>query len=155
RPWPTAYCLLPIAWDLRQQRQALNIPRQMEHCGVGCQNRRAPGSEAQPDEILSGNTQAGLLVGRDAHNAALARERGGDVEIAAGVESHPLRSSQAAEKYSAVAVRIDSVDGIVARRCRARDIQTLIRSEGQMVCRHARLQRRRDEGLTIARDFKD
>src|SRR3954464_11454818 len=52
-------------------------------------------------------------------------------------------------------MRIDSVDGVIARRGGASHVETLIRTEGQMIRRDAGLQGREHEGLPITADLEN
>src|ERR1700734_3329361 len=99
-----------------QKRQPLNVPGEMMHCVSGGQNHAASRGESQPHETMPRNFQTGGSLRGDLNNAALARERGGDVQVAVCVESQALRASQTAEKFVNRSLRIDSVHAVKARR---------------------------------------
>ena len=118
------------------------------HAAGGRQHGRASGGKSQADQVLSGDGERCLAVGRDLHDAAPAMQRGGDVEIAARVESESLRAPQAAIEHLDVAVGIDLIDGVEARSRRPGDVEIAVVVEGQMVGRDAGLDawRRRRSG---------
>lgn len=72
---------------LRQQRQSLNVPGQMVDSTGSSEYGGLPRSEGQPNQIVSGDFEAGFSIGRDAHDATLPTLRRGNVEIAVNVKS--------------------------------------------------------------------
>ncbi len=54
------------------ERKALHAPRKMENGIGGDQHCAASPGECQPNQAVSGNCQAGVLIWRDFYNAALA-----------------------------------------------------------------------------------
>ena len=53
-----------------------------------------PGAKARPTSPWPATSRLGLAVGSDLHDAARSGERGGDVEVAVGVEGESLRTAQ-------------------------------------------------------------
>lgn len=59
---------------LSDQRQSLNVPREMMHRVGGCQNDGASRGEREPDQSVPRDLQRWLAVGGELHNAAPARQ---------------------------------------------------------------------------------
>src|ERR1017187_10407639 len=87
----------------------------MVHRVGGRQNYAASRRKGQSHQSMPGDFETSFALWRDFHNAAIARERSRDIEVAVRVESHALRASQAAEKLVYRPVRIDSLHTIKAR----------------------------------------
>ena len=85
------------------------------HSVRGRQNDTASGRKSQSHESMARHFQARRTVGRDLHNASLARERTRHVQVTEGVKSQPLRTSQAAEECMYSALRVNSVYAIKTR----------------------------------------
>src|SRR5580698_2028103 len=134
---------------LRQQRQSRNVPRKMMHRVCSRQNHASSRSKSQSHQSVTCNFQAGFAIWRNLHDAALSGERGRNVQIACGVKSQPLRTSQAAEERVHGPLRINLVDAIKARRGRPGHKQVALRTERKMVSRHTRLQSRKYKHLLI------
>ncbi len=81
----------------------------------GSQNNAASWSESQSYEPMPCNFQSRAALRCDFHNAAPARKRRRNVQIAVDVESQALRASQAAEELMNRALRIDSVNTVKTR----------------------------------------
>src|SRR5208283_5477378 len=87
--------------------------------------------------------------------AAAAVERCRDIQVALNVHRQSLRAAQATVENADVAMRVDLMDGVEARRCGTRNIEVAAVAERQMIGRNARFQHGEDEDLTVAPDFED
>src|ERR1700677_4023375 len=103
---------------LRQERQPLNVPGKMMDRVLGRQNPASRRRKRKANQTVAGDFQAGVAFRSDLHDAAAARERSRHIQISDRVKGQTLRSSQAAEKFVHVPLRINSVDAIKARRSR-------------------------------------
>ena len=97
---------------LRQQRQSLNVPGQMIDSTGSSEYGGFPRSESQANQIVSGDFDASLSVGRDSHDAALSVLRRGNVEVAVDVESQSLWTSETAEEVANGTVAVDPINAI-------------------------------------------
>jgi len=91
----------------------------VEDCGVGGQGCAAVVEEAEAYQVVAGYGKfggggVGLGGVPDADDAAVAVERGGDLEVVVGVEGHALGAAEAAVEDRGVAVGVDGVDALVA-----------------------------------------
>ena len=57
---------------------------------AGGEGRFAIGQQAEADEVRAGDNERGLAGRRDAHDATVAGERGGDVEVVGAIEGEAL-----------------------------------------------------------------
>src|ERR1039458_994855 len=80
---------------------------------VGGEDGGSEGGEDQADEVCAGEHEGGLALRGDAHQAALATEAGGQVDVALFGECEALRTAQAAVPGAGFAVRLDGPDGVV------------------------------------------
>src|SRR5205823_6419238 len=103
--------------------QALHAPGEMKNGIGGDQDCPATAGECQSNQAVAGDYKAGVLFRRDLNNAALPAQRGGNIEVALGIESQPLRAPQPAVKNRDRAVRIDTVNRVKARLCWPSHIQ--------------------------------
>src|SRR5215472_3847401 len=99
--------------------------------------------------------QSRLALGRNAYNPAAAGERRRDIEIARCIKGKPLRPAQAAIKNAHVAMRIDAVNRVEARRSGTGYIEMVIGAEGKVIRRDARLKRGVHKDLAVAPDLED
>src|SRR5258708_21189802 len=89
------------------------------------------------------------------HSATLAREGSRHIHVAHSVEGQTLRASQAAEECVYRPLRIDPVNGVKARGSRSRYKKVSLRTEGEVICRDARLQSGEHEDLLVAANLKN
>jgi hypothetical protein len=127
----------------------------VEDGGVGGQGRTAVVEEAEAYQVVAGDGEFGLGgVGffgvPDADDAAMAVEGGGDVEIAVDVEGHPLGTAEAAVEDGGVAVRVDSVDGLVGAGGGGGDHEDTVGAEAEVVEGDGGLEGGEDEDLVAA-----
>src|SRR5690242_11647328 len=106
--------------------QPLHAPRKMENGVCSDQHRPASPGECQPNQAVSGDCKAGVLVRRDLYNAALAAQRRCDVEISLGIESQALRPPESAIEDRDCAMRINAVNCVKAGVRRTCDVQRAI-----------------------------
>src|SRR5580704_17303672 len=98
-------------------------------CARGCQDYRAAGSKRQADQTLAGDFEIGFGVRSDLDDAACARERGGDVKVAVGVEGHALRPAETFIEGGDRAVGIDLENAVV----RSGDEKFAVRAERKVI----------------------
>src|SRR5579862_866694 len=79
----------------------------------GRQNDGAAWAEGEAYQTLPGDFEVGKAVGGYLHDAAGARERGGDVKIAVDIEGQALRSSKTFIESAHRSSGIDLVNAIV------------------------------------------
>src|SRR5579859_5493307 len=127
----------------------------MMYAAGGGQHGSAAGGEGESDQSVACNRQRSFLVGGDLHNASLAGQRGGDVEIAVNVKGQPLRPAQSAIEDVHGAVHVNAVDGIEAGGRGAGDKKRAIGMEGEMVGGDAGFQRGKDKNLPVAGNLEN
>src|SRR5580704_356359 len=143
------------ALHVRQERAALDVPRQVMYAAGSCQHRRATGGERQPHEVLAGDDERGFGVGRDVDYAAASADRCCNVEVVVHIDGDSLRASEAAIEDADLAVWIDLVDRVEAGGCRPGDVEISVAAKRKMVGRDAGLEHGKDEDLAIAPDLED
>src|ERR1035437_10821634 len=121
----------------------------------GGQHGRGSAGERQSNQILPRYDQRCLAIACNPHDAPAAAERSRDIEVAVNVDRQSLRAPESAVEDAHGAVRIDLLNGIEARRCRAGDIQISVIAEGKMIGGDARLQHGEHEDLAVTVDFED
>src|SRR5271165_744046 len=138
-----------------QQREPLNIPRQMMDCIRCRQDHGASRGERQADQSVAGDFEIGAAVWSELYDSPLARERGCDIEISVNVESQALRPAQAFVKRAHVAFGIDFMDTVETGSGGSGYEQVAAGAEGQVISGDAGLECGEDEDLLVTSDFED
>src|SRR5271167_2862351 len=127
----------------------------MMHRIRGSQNHASSRRKGQPNQSVACDFQAGFAFWCDLYNATPTRKRCGYIQVACRVKSEALRPSQAAVKRMHRPLRINSVHAVKARRGRSGHKQVSMRTEGEVVCRNARLESSEHEHLLVAANLED
>ena len=113
------------------------------------------GAKRESDQVVSGDHEAGFLLRSDAHDAAFAVERGGDVQVAVDVEGEALGTTEATVEHRDFAFRTDHVYGVEAAGRGPGDVEVAVRAERQVIGGDAGLESGEDVDLAIASDLED
>src|SRR5690349_11459467 len=113
------------------------------------------GHQRETNDIAAAQHDFRFRFWREPNDAAFAGKRSGYVKIADAVEREPLRTPEAAEKYTHFARGSDPVDAVVARRRRAGNKKIARRAKREMVRRDGRLERGEDENFALRADLEN